>query len=31
VSEALDGSVINMVETPEGVGIGITTPGPVDS
>lgn len=26
VSETLDGSVLNLVETPEGTGIGITTP-----
>lgn len=26
VSEALDGSVLNLVETPEGTGIGLTTP-----
>lgn len=26
VSEALDGSILNLVETPEGTGIGITTP-----
>ena len=27
-SEALDGSTLNVVETPEGSGIGITTPDP---
>ncbi|MGH3087913.1 MAG: hypothetical protein ACRDSJ_11425 [Rubrobacteraceae bacterium] len=26
VSEALDGSTLNVVDTPEGPGIGITTP-----
>lgn len=26
VSDALDGSVLNVVDTPEGPGIGITTP-----
>lgn len=26
VSEALDGSILNLVETPEGTGIGLTTP-----
>lgn len=26
VSETLDGSLLNLVETPEGPGIGITTP-----
>ena len=28
VREALDGSTLNVVETPEGSGIGITTPDP---
>lgn len=28
VSEALDGSTLNLVDTPEGPGIGITTPDP---
>ncbi|MBA3387840.1 MAG: hypothetical protein M3397_00520 [Actinomycetota bacterium] len=27
VSEALDGSVLNVVDTPEGPGIGLTPPG----
>lgn len=27
VSEALDGSVMDLVETPEGPGLGITPPG----
>ncbi|BBL80856.1 hypothetical protein RxyAA322_27100 [Rubrobacter xylanophilus] len=27
VSEALDGSTLNVVDTPEGPGIGITAPG----